>query len=166
MKLKYILLLPLFFLLSNAFGELFYNPIIGNGQDPWCIYANGYYYLMQTDGGLNIRKAPRLTGSTGLGTVSPVNVLSVPGPNNQEIWAPELHYINGNWYIYFAADDGNDINHRIYVAEANTQDPMGPWTLVGRLYDPGADFWAIDPTILQKADGSLYLIWSGHATSS
>lgn len=30
---------------------------------------------------------------------------------NQEICAPEIHFINDRWYIYFAADDGSNYNH-------------------------------------------------------
>ena len=81
-------------------------------------------------------------------------------PDNQDVWAPELHFLNGNWYVYFAADDGNNANHRLYVAEANTADPQGAYTSKGKLYDASNDRWAIDGTVLQMADGSLYCIWS------
>jgi GH43 family beta-xylosidase len=42
---------------------------------------------------------------------------------SKELWAPELHFIKGKWYMYFAADDGNNNNHRIYVLENPTADP-------------------------------------------
>src|SRR4051812_36625803 len=33
------------------------------------------------------------------------------GPDSHEIWAPELHFLNSKWYIYFAADAGTNQTH-------------------------------------------------------
>lgn len=166
MKANY-LLLTFCFCANSLFGELFFNPVIANGGDPTCVFKDGYYYYSQTTGGLlQIRKSTRLAGPSGLGGASVVTVFSPPAPNNYEVWAPELRYINGNWYVYYAADNGYDINHRMYVAKADTQDPMGTWTYLGKIYDPNNDYWAIDGNVIQKADGSLYFVWSGHANSS
>ena len=63
---------------------------------------------------------------------------------SKEIWAPEIHFINGKWYAYFAADDGNNNNHRMYVLENTSADPMqGEWIFKGKVADP-SDKWAID----------------------
>jgi GH43 family beta-xylosidase len=32
------------------------------------------------------------------------------GPMSQLIWAPELHEIDGKWYIYFAATHTHDLD--------------------------------------------------------
>lgn len=45
------------------------------------------------------------------------------------IWAPEIHYIAGKWYIYFAATHTEEIidglfTHRMYCLECEAQDPM------------------------------------------
>jgi GH43 family beta-xylosidase len=137
----------------------FMNPVIADGADPWVIFADTNYFYTQTTGGqVTIRKSPTLTG---LGFASPVTVFTPSAPNNKDVWAPELHFLRGKWYIYFAADNGNNANHRLYVAEANTSDPQGAYTSKGKIYDPANDRWAIDGTVLEKDDGSLYLIWSG-----
>ena len=34
------------------------------------------------------------------------------GPYCELVWAPEIHRIDGKWYVYYAADDGNSDNHR------------------------------------------------------
>jgi GH43 family beta-xylosidase len=82
------------------------------------------------------------------------------GPYSKDIWAPELHIIDGKWYLYFAADDGNDANHRIYVLENSSADPMqGAWTFKGELKPD--DGWAIDPTVFENK-GKWYIVWSGH----
>jgi GH43 family beta-xylosidase len=78
---------------------------------------------------------------------------------SSEIWAPELHQINGKWYIYVAADDGNNANHRMYVLERDNPDPFGAYVFKGKIA-AATDRWAIDGTVLQWQD-KLYFIWSG-----
>jgi len=79
--------------------------------------------------------------------------------HSKELWAPELHYLQGHWYIYVAADDGRNENHRMYVLRGTTQDPTDPFEFVGKLSAP-TDRWAIDGTVLQWR-GELYFLWSG-----
>lgn len=67
---------------------------------------------------------------------SPVKmVYHIPqGMNN--LWAPEIHAIQGNLYIYFAMDDGNNDYHRMYVIKAyDSTDPMGNWGPAKRLFE-------------------------------
>lgn len=41
------------------------------------------------------------------------------------IWAPELHYIDGAWYIYYAGGDKDDVwQIRPYVLECKDADPI------------------------------------------
>ena len=56
------------------------------------------------------------------------------GPMSQLIWAPELHEIDGKWYIYFAATHTHDLDalgmfqHRMFVLECADSDPLtGRW---------------------------------------
>src|SRR4051812_7197354 len=137
----------------------FTNPIITDGADPWVIFKDGFYYYTQTSGGqVKVRKSSTICG---LGSASATTVFTPSAPYNQNVWAPELHFLNGKWYTYFAADDGTNANHRIYAAEANTSNPQGAYTLKGKVYDPTNDRWAIDPTVFEGTNGSLYMIWSG-----
>lgn len=83
-----------------------------------------------------------------------------PGkPYSRELWAPELHKIGEKWYIYVAANDGDNRNHRMYVLESATADPMGKYIFKGKVTSP-SDKWAIDGTVLQWRS-KLYFIWSG-----
>ncbi len=156
------------FLASEAgAAESYTNPIISDGADPWVVQKDGFYYYTQTSGfDVKVRKASQITGPNGLGNATAVNVFTPPSPNNQGVWAPELHFLNGKWYIYYAADDGNNANHRMYVAEANTSNPQGAYTLKGKIYDTANDRWAIDGTVLQKEDGSMFFVWSGWPSTS
>jgi GH43 family beta-xylosidase len=73
------------------------------------------------------------------------------------MWAPEIHNLDGQWYIYFAADNGRNRNHRMYVLKSTTPTPEGRYRLIGKLKTGG---WAIDGTLLEH-DGVRYFIWSG-----
>jgi GH43 family beta-xylosidase len=75
------------------------------------------------------------------------------------LWAPELHVFGGRGYIYVAADDGRNENHRMFVLESDGSDLLGSYTLRGKLAAP-SDKWAIDGTVLEHG-GELYFIWSG-----
>ncbi len=136
------------------------NPLLPSGADPWVTYREGFYYLMHTTGnGLKIWRTARIA-DVARGESKVIWTAPVSGPYSRDIWAPELHYLRGKWYVYFAADGGSNASHRIYVMECEGENPLaGEWHMKGKLAD-ASDAWAIDPTILQ--DGSrLFLIWSG-----
>jgi GH43 family beta-xylosidase len=82
------------------------------------------------------------------------------GPYSHELWAPEIHFLRGKWYIYFAADAGSNQSHRIWVIENSSPDPFqGEWTFKGKVSD-ASDKWAIDASVFEEA-AQLYMIWSG-----
>lgn len=146
----------------GAIDCVFRNPIIARGQDPSVVQHEGNYYLVQSNAGqLTIAKASTLTG---LGSARPVPVFApLPGETySYDMWAPELVYLDGGWYIYVAATSapGDNATHRMYVLEADTADPQGTWTMRGKVYDPAADKWAIDGTVFEY-DDQLYMVWSG-----
>ncbi|KAF2263046.1 Arabinanase/levansucrase/invertase [Lojkania enalia] len=97
------------------------------------------------------------------------DVIWRPTPNTPysgDIWAPELHSLHGQWYIYFAADDpahGNR-SHRMFVLEGPPTDhsPLDPhaWKFHGRLAGLPEDQWAIDGTVI-SLHGGLIFAYSG-----
>lgn len=159
-----------FFVVGTGFCQdntaTFTNPLLEMGPDPWMIYKDGYYYYTHTlQDRIEIRK-----------TKNPVDLKNAPRKvvweapagtmYSAEIWAPEIHYLDGEWYIYFAGDDGVNENHRMYVLACDSQDPMtGNWSVKGRLFNEGSDYWAIDGSILEHK-GKRYFIWSGWETST
>lgn len=141
-------------------AKTFTNPLLERGADPWSIYRNGFYYYMHTTGkDLTIWKTRDLAD---LKRAAKKTVWTPPAgkPYSKGVWAPELHFIRNKWYIYFAADDGRNRNHRLYVLENPSPDPLvGKWTLKGKLSTPD-DKWAIDASVFEHKD-KLYLVWSG-----
>ena len=85
------------------------------GRDPWVFAHNGaFYHVFSLLDGVAIAKADTLEG---LKDAEAVRVYTAePGkPWSLQLWAPEMHRVDGNCYIYLACDDGDNYNHRIYV---------------------------------------------------
>ena len=145
----------------------FTNPV-APGQDPWVIRHDGSYYLIEARNRvITVYKSDRLDAPKR----NPVPVWTAPesGWNHQNVWAPELHRIDGTWYIYYSAGPvkGPPFNaQRAGVLEAASADPQGAYIDRGQLYT-GDDLarrtesvWAIDFTVA-RIDGQLYAFWSG-----
>lgn len=136
------------------------NPVAPDGQDPWIIQKDGYYYYCYSRGGVWVNRARTLDQAVQ----REGNLVWKPPRGreySQSLWAPELHFINGKWYIYVAADDGNNHHHRMFVLESQTNNAMGAYDFKGKITD-ASDKWAIDGTVLKHND-QLYFIWSGWA---
>lgn len=144
---------------SQALGENVRNPILpAPAQDPHVtLYQGRYYYCESTAAGIFLRVADDFLA---FGKSPRICVWTPPrkGPASQNVWAPELHILNGRCYIFFAADDGNNANHRMWVLAAETENALGRYRLAGSL-DTGG--WAIDGTVLTDRRGALYFVWSG-----
>jgi GH43 family beta-xylosidase len=130
------------------------------GQDPFVVPFEGAFLLIQTSRNDRRIVIKRFTDLDRMDRNSTTVVWKpLRGSNRgRQLWAPELHEIDGRWYIYYAASDGQNENHRMYVLEADH--PLGPFHTLGKICDPRHDSWAIDMTVLQH-EGRLYAIWSG-----
>ncbi|MBP1221819.1 family 43 glycosylhydrolase [Flavobacterium sp. 1355] len=165
-KNYYILKQTLFLILFCIAGytvsaqQTFTNPLLEYGADPYSTYYNGYYYythtmqdrlvLFKTKNLADLKNAEKKTI-----WIAPKNTEYAA-----EIWAPEFHFINGKWYVYFAADNGSNNTHRMYVLENNSKNPMeGEWVFKGKIAAK-TDKWAIDGNVFTYKK-QLYMIWSG-----
>ncbi|KAF2186642.1 glycoside hydrolase family 43 protein [Zopfia rhizophila CBS 207.26] len=135
--------------------------------DPYVIWDNGVYYMTFTAGDrVEIWSADSLFDFERR---AQKHVIWRPPPNTPysgDLWAPELHSLQGRWYVYFAADDpvhGNK-SHRMYVLAGPPSDhsPVSPnsWTFEGRLQGLPEDQWAIDGTVI-TLHGGLCFVYSG-----
>ena len=137
----------------------FKNPVCNRGADPWVILDEGEYYYCYSGGdGVFVNKIESLDKITPKGGVK-VYTAPVGTMYSKEYWAPELHKINGKWYIYVAADDGDNYNHRMYVLGCTGSKPTDPFEMLGKITD-SSDKWAIDGSVFEYR-GELYFIWSG-----
>lgn len=130
--------------------------IDSNGADPWIFQDDMYYYYTKTTGNnVTIFRSENLTDiSTGES-----HIIYEPQDDLENIWAPEIHYIDDAWYVYFAANLVGVEMHTMYVLENNNKNPFeGEWTCTA--IKGMDDKFAIDGTIL-TAGTSRYFIWSG-----
>ncbi len=141
----------------------FQNPL-GPGADPFVTQYDGYYYLTMTTNG----KSVQITRSTSLENITPNNsesqsIIGLDAPAgtaySSQVSAPELHHIGDNWYIYVAASDGTNANHRMQVLERDAPDPFGPFYYKAQLAAT-TDRFAIDGTAFEWQN-TLYFVWSG-----
>ncbi|WP_139822933.1 glycoside hydrolase family 43 protein [Massilibacteroides vaginae] len=144
--------------------ENFTNPL-RYGADPFMIKQEGKYYtIFSKDNGFTVTESRFLTKFEREEKVwtPPQNAW-----NSFNLWAPEIHPINGKWYIYYAASVHNGAPfyaQRTGVLESDS--PFGPYIDKGKVYtgdDPEQkkdNCWAIDMTVLQHK-GKNYAVWSG-----
>ncbi|MEJ7661120.1 MAG: family 43 glycosylhydrolase [Hymenobacter sp.] len=140
----------------------FTNPLKVNGPDPWIIRHGGYYYYTNTMGkNLTIWKSKTLEGIKD----EPGAMVWTPpaaGPNSTQIWAPELHFLAGKWYIYYTASDkanAVDAARYVFVLENSSPDPTtGTWVDKGRV---NTKYSGLDGTVFEHG-GQRYFVYSAY----
>jgi GH43 family beta-xylosidase len=146
--------------ISVAQQKTFTNPLLSSGADPYSFYKDGFYYYTNTKG-----DRIDLWRTKDLADLKTAEHKTIYKPeegtmHSKELWAPEIMFLQSKWYAYFAADDGNNNHHRLYVLENDNADPMqGNWMFQGKLAD-SSDKWAIDADIFNYKH-QLYIAWSG-----
>jgi GH43 family beta-xylosidase len=146
-------------------GKKFKNPVV-TGADPWIIKKDGFYYYTHTLG--NRIELWKTNAVSSLGSVTGREVFKpATGKDNSEnLWAPELHFLDGKWYLYYTAGAGPDNTQRTWVLENSNANPLNPsWIDKGKIFSSDADFWAIDGTVLDYKD-KHYFLWSGRPDGS
>lgn len=139
------------------------NPLIPQRADPWIYrHTDGYYYFTASVPAYDCIELRRATTISGLASADPVIIWRKreTGLLSKHIWAPEIHYIDGKWYIYFAAArlDG-PFDHRIYVLENASANPLeGMWLEKGQLKTNWESF-SLDTTSFEHNDVH-YLVWA------
>ncbi len=129
-------------------------------RDPWILFHDGKFYHCFTKGAerLCVTCADTPEALIDANEVC-VWIPEAGQPWSCELWAPELHVIDGVCYIYVACDDGDNYHHRMYVLTNDSADPQKPYRMLGKASD-ASDKWAIDATVLHHPSG-MYMIWSG-----
>lgn len=137
-------------------GDTFTNPIFPAGSSPRLIHYNGSYYYTQTmNDHVSVWKSGRIADIATAGE----HIIYSPG-DIYHISAPQLHRIDGKWYLYFSSDNGKggDVRH-IYVMENPSEDPLdGSFKMIGWINTGNAK--DIHPTTFSHR-GERYLLWSG-----
>lgn len=157
----------------------FTNPIRNNGADPWLFYCDGYYYYTATTG-----STVGLARAANIGDLKYAEYKTIYNPEDghewsRNLWSPEIHYYtdaeigagNGGWYLFMACDDGENEQHRMYVAKCLDGDNLyGGWgnPLTGEVNFPQRveakdipgfdDRWAAGMSEI-RINGKLYMLY-------
>lgn len=126
-------------------------------RDPFVTKIKDKYYRCYTDDFVLYMSCASTID--GLSTAEGKVVYTPDKSHGNNLWAPELHVIDGKFYVYITGDDGDEGHHRMYCLENATDDPMNPYVLKGKVADE-TDKYAIDGNILHH-NGNMYLTWSG-----
>ncbi len=147
-----------------------YNqPFIEQRADPFiCQNPDGSYYFTASVPEYDrivLRKADTLAG---LASASERTLWRKheSGPQSLHIWAPEIHCLDGEWYIYYAAGDKDDEwEIRPYVLKCMGSDPMSDaWAEMGMIQAADNDpfsfhSFSLDATVYRH-HGQYYYIWA------
>ncbi|MBQ2803298.1 MAG: family 43 glycosylhydrolase [Lachnospiraceae bacterium] len=147
-----------------------YNiPFILQRADPYIIKAqDGSYYFTATVPAYDkiiLRHADTLEGLKDA-EEKVIFTKHETGSMGAHIWAPELHYLFGKWYVYFAAGDAEEVwKIRPYVLECSGADPMeDTWVEMGKMKSAKEDefsfeAFSLDATIFENK-GEYYYVWA------
>ncbi|MDQ8203225.1 family 43 glycosylhydrolase [Pelagicoccus sp. SDUM812003] len=152
--------------LSFASESPFPNPLIPQRADPWVYkHDDGYYYFIATSPQYEQIELRRAKTLEGLMCAEPKVIWEKheEGVMGAHIWAPELHYIDGKWYVHFAAGEAEEIwKIRMWVLENDSANPLdGQWREKGKI-NAAWDSFSLDATTFEH-QGKRYLIWAQSA---
>lgn len=140
----------------------FNNPLALQRADPFVTKAaDGTYYFIATApeyDRIEIRSSKTING---IKDAQPVVVWRKhqKGAMGNHIWAPELHRIDGKWYIYFAAGSAEDKwKIRKYALSNPSADPTtGEWKEEGEIVSKPNQF-TLDATVFEHKS-QRYMVW-------
>lgn len=139
------------------------NPIVPRRADPHVLlHTDGYYYLAATVPEYDRIELRRARSLGELSTAEPKVIWRkhASGPMGAHIWAPELHFIDGKWYVYFTAGESQNIwAIRPYVLEGEGANALeATWTEKGEI-QLGWKSFSLDATTFEHR-GVRYLLWT------
>ena len=142
------------------------TPFIAQRADPYVLHEGGSFWFTASVPAYDRIALRRADTLEGLRTAAETTVWRAheSGPMSKHIWAPELHRIDGRWYLYFAAGERDDIwKIRPWLLRCEGDDPLtDPWTELGMLKaaDPFSfhDF-SLDMTTFTHR-GVRYCVWA------
>ena len=143
------------------------QPLIQQRADPFMVkHTDGYYYFTASVPAYDRIEVRRARSIAELAAATPVTVWRKPdsGPMSELIWAPEIHHVDGAWYVYFAAAPSRAIKdnlfqHRIFAITTPADNPLeGEWSVCGRI-DTGMDTFCLDSTTFAHRE-ARYFVWA------
>ena len=148
----------------------FNTPFILQRADPYIYkHTDGTYYFTGSYPAYDrivLRSSRSLADLSNVSNEKVIWTAHSEGVMGKHIWAPELHYVFGKWYIYFSAGSVEDPwKIRPYVLACLGNDPMeGKWLELGPLKCADDDefsfrAFSLDATVFEN-NGEVFAIWA------
>lgn len=147
------------------------NPVVVQRADPFIYkHSDGYYYFSASVPEYDRIELRRAKTINGLAHATPRTIWKkheTPGIMDNLIWVPEIHWIDGVWYIYFEAEStvfnsngGADHPHRMFCISSDLENPMdfSGWVEKGQIETP-IDSFSLDETVFEL-NGNLMMVWA------
>lgn len=162
------------YVIGRLCPDAYPNPFISERADPYVIKHGGKYYFTASypafgsvEKGYDriiLRESETLLG---LADAEEKTIWKAheKGIMARHIWAPEIHFIGGKWYIFFAAGENPEIwNIRPYVLVCDGDPMKDGWTELGKMQASAGDevsfnSFSLDMTYFEHK-GKHYLIWA------
>jgi hypothetical protein len=149
------------------------QPVFGDyyAHDPSPMIKQGNtYYIYRTSQGIMGKTSTDLRNWTYSGQVFPGALPAwitnaVPGfTNTDSIWAPDVVYMNGQYYLYYAVSLWGTITSAIGLATSpSLASPV--WTDQGPViqFQSGISYNCIDPSILLDTNGAVWMSFGSYS---
>ncbi len=157
------------------------DPFIRQRADPWITRGDdGYYYFTASYPmvGKNdpegydriiLRRAETLEGLASAEEISIWHEKDCPSCHRY-VWAPEIHQIDGTWYVFFTTSVSDNVWHirpRVISCTLGERDPYHPdcWEDTGHLMQPARGdaysftHFSLDMTHFTNK-GTHYVVWA------
>jgi arabinan endo-1,5-alpha-L-arabinosidase len=160
---------------ANSSAQDTLNPLKGDIRvhDPVMIKQGNTYYVFHTGKGISVKTSKDRITWKRAGSVFPAN--SLPTWHKREIpeqdgslWAPDIHYYKGKYYLYYAVSAWMNFNSGIGLATNTTLDSTDPsyqWKdegLVINYKNGGEGVNVIDPNYFMDKDGKGWLFYGSY----
>lgn len=143
-------------------------------HDPVMAQEGKTFYLFSTSPGINLFSSTNLKDWRHEGPVfkeDPAMARQVAPEFAGHLWAPDIQFHNGQYYLYYSASAFGKNTSGIGLSVNKTLNPKSPdyaWKEVGTVIQsvPGRDDWnAIDSNIIQDENGTAWMVfgsfWGG-----
>ncbi|MEO6357872.1 MAG: arabinan endo-1,5-alpha-L-arabinosidase [Ferruginibacter sp.] len=150
------------------------NDTLISVHDPVIIRQDSTYYIFCTGQGITAFSSPDMKHWKQLKPVfdkAPQWAVDAIPSFRGHIWAPDISYHNGQFYLYYAVSAFGKNTSCIGLATNKTLDPSSKnfkWVDHGKVIQsvPGRDMWnAIDPNLIMDEDSTPWLVfgsfWNG-----